>query len=139
MVAARAVILAGLAALVTAPRGAAATPVQCPNTLSVAQSVGAAAPPGWTPSLVDRPRSLAGIAFFDGDPANEASLVPSKERKVKGKDEAVWDFVPGKDEIWVGCRYVDTAIVLGQKLPPTTKQCTVIYGPGMVVDSVDCK
>lgn len=65
------------------PPLAAAAPVECPATLSVSETVSAATPPGWKPSLVDRRRELAGVAFFEGEPAGEVSLAPSKERKVK--------------------------------------------------------
>ena len=120
-------------------RGAAAEPLQCPPALNVAESAAGAVPQGWTPSLVDHPHSLAGIAFFSGDPTQEASLVPDKESKVKGKDQAMWRFTPGQDEIWLGCRYSDTAIVLGRKLPAATKECTIVYGAGMMVESISCK
>jgi hypothetical protein len=115
-----------------------AEPVRCPASITVSQSV-EAPPSGWTPSLVDRPRVLSSVEFFDGDPVHEASLVPDVQRKVKGKEEATWSFQPGGNPIWIGCRYVDAAVVLGKPLPTGTKECKITYGPGMIVETIECK
>ncbi len=78
--------------------------------------------------LDDAPRSLAGVTFYDGPPAEKASLIYDRMTRSKAEQTATWLFTPQKDRpVWVACSYTGTAIELSRSLPPTTTTCSVTY------------
>jgi hypothetical protein len=122
----------------------AADVVRCPPTIDVKQQL-AAPVSGWSIASEELPHQLAGLTFFDGKPAEKASLVPDKQVGIKGKTVASWTFGVSSRPIWVACRYSSTDIVLTQQLPKNIRTCAVTYSTtetiaGLpVIEKVDCK
>ena len=107
----------------------AADSFSCPPTITTGQEL-TAPPAGWKPMLDDAPHDLAGITFYDGPPAEKASLVYDRIERSKGAETATWTFAAKKDRpIWLTCSYAGTAVQLARSLPPETTTCTVVYDP----------
>lgn len=94
----------------------------------------------------DTPHNLAGITFYDGPPAENASLVYDKITRGKGEQTATWSFDPKNErQTWIVCRYAGTAIELARTLPRPTTMCSVVYDTqqaiaGMpVIKKIACK
>jgi hypothetical protein len=108
-----------------APRPASFVP--CPATIQVAQKVGTT-PPGWTASHEKVTPELARVTFFDGPPAEMASLVYDQQQ-AKGNDLILtWTFGDQKQAargIWISCAYSRTTALLQRRLADSTKSCTV--------------
>lgn len=68
---------------------------------------------------------LTFVEFFDGPPAQLASLVPDKETIRFAR----WNFVDQDRHggIWIGCHYSRTRLVMSKKLPIGTQSCLVTY------------
>ncbi len=78
--------------------------------------------------LDEGPHSLAGITFYDGPPAEKASLVYDRMTRGKAEQTATWLLTPAKDRsIWVACSYAGTAVELSKSLPPAIATCSVTY------------
>jgi hypothetical protein len=95
-------------------------PVNCPDSVDVNQQLTAPVS-GWTAMIDDSPPRLANITFYDGRPQQRASLIYDQKMRVAGKETATWHFLPRADpQIWMGCSYTGTGIVLTKALPPST-------------------
>ena len=119
--------------------------VGCPNEITVTQAL-AAPIPGWTAMQDDAPHSLAGITFYDGPPAEKASLVYDQITRSKGQQIATWHFAPqDKRQVWLACSYAGASIELTRKLPANITTCSVTYdsqqhiGGLPVIKKIDCK
>jgi hypothetical protein len=117
----------------------------CPSTIRVRQEL-AAPVAGWTPMEDDTPVQLAGITFYDGPPAEKASLVYDQMTKVGRKQIARWRFTPEAGRpIWVSCNYSGTTIELTRGLPSKTTSCEVTYDPQQqisglpLIEKIACK
>ena len=78
--------------------------------------------------LDDAPHNLAGITFYDGPPAEKASLVYDRMQRSKGEQTATWSFAPQQQrQAWVACSYSGTAMELSRALPPRIATCAVTY------------
>jgi hypothetical protein len=107
----------------------AADSVRCPPTITTRQEL-TATPAGWKPMLDDTPHDLAGITFYDGPPAEKASLVYDRMDRGNAVQSAIWTFAAKKDRpIWLTCSYAGTTVQLARSLPPQTTNCTVAYDP----------
>ncbi len=107
----------------------AADSITCPETINTRQELTAPVA-GWTPMLDNAPRSLAGITFYDGPPAEKASLAYDQITHGKSEQVATWRFAPQTDRrIWMACSYAGTAIELTKTLPPNISTCSVTYDP----------
>ena len=107
----------------------AADGINCPATIATRQEMASPAN-GWTPLLDDTPHNLAGITFYDGPPAEKASLAYDRIQHGKGEQVAVWIFARHEDRrIWLVCSYAGTAVELSRSLPPRVTTCTVSYNP----------
>jgi hypothetical protein len=107
----------------------AADSITCPETISTRQELTAPVP-GWTPMQDDTPHSLSGITFYDGPPAEKASLVYDQITPGKSEQIATWRFAPQTGRrIWLACSYAGTAIQLTKGLPPNISICSVTYDP----------
>ena len=113
------------------PRGNAEA--RCPATIAVEERV-PEAPPGWTPTKGAGGHDLAGVTFYDGPPADGASLVYD-ETATSGDDWiATWRLTPGPRPYWIECRYQGTSMQLARALPPTVTLCRVAYDKRIVKD-----
>lgn len=101
-------------------------PSLCPGTVSVEQHV-AAAPDGWEASLSGAKAQLAMVTFFDGPPAERASLKYDSEEKRKGDWVGTWNFAPNSRGYWIQCAYDSTTVVLSRRLPESVTACKVTY------------
>src|SRR5579863_7566438 len=107
----------------------AAETISCPNSVTTRQEL-TSSPSGWSPMLDDTPHNLAGITFYDGPPAEKASLAYDRFKHGKGEDIATWTFRKQEDRrIWLVCSYAGTAVELSRSLPPQITTCTVSYDP----------
>ena len=124
--------------------GVARAPAQCPAAISVRQQ--AAPVPGWEATYEPGPNHLAVVTFFDGPPAEKASLVFDDEVKAARETRAVWRFPAGGKGIWISCGYEGTTAVLSRRLPVSVRTCTVIYERGVTsaaglpaISGIECK
>ena len=107
--------------------GDAADTVSCPERIVTSQELKSNVA-GWTAILDDTPQSLSGITFYDGPPAEKASLVYDQIRHSKGEDVATWTFAKQEDRrTYLVCSYAGTAVELSRALPPQITTCTVNY------------
>jgi len=105
----------------------AADTINCPASITTRQELTAPAS-GWSPMLDDTPHNLAGITFYDGPPAEKASLVYDDIKHGKGEDVATWTFARQEDRrTWLVCSYAGTSVELARSLPPQTTTCSVTY------------
>jgi hypothetical protein len=105
----------------------AAEPITCPETIRTHQELTAPVA-GWTAMLDDAPHNLAGITFYDGPPAEKASLVYDRMQRSKGGQTATWSFAPQQQrQTWVACSYSGTAMELSRALPLRIATCAVTY------------
>ena len=113
--------------------------LDCPQSISVKESLDQAAPASWSTNIDTAARYLAGVTFFDGPPTENMSISPTKDSPSSKKDRiAYWNFGANETQIWLSCRYLDTGISLSKPLPNKYKGCTVLYGPGGLVKSIKC-
>ncbi len=109
-----------------------------------AAALGGAADGVLCPEKMDG-RRLAAVTFFDGPPAEMASLAPDQESPGRGIFTELWNFPSGSRPVWLVCSYSGTKAVVSRELPRTTKVCTVTYSKSEkmeglpVIQKVDCK
>jgi len=116
--------------------GVAADTIKCPATISARQQLSSQIP-GWTTMEDDTPHNLSGITFFDGPPADKASLVYDRITHGKTEQVATWTFAAQKERpIWLACSYARTSIELTKALPATITTCTVTYDPQQTIDGM---
>ena len=98
----------------------------CPATISVEQRV-SGAPDGWEAAQSDAKPQLAMVTFFDGPPAERASLKYDREEREKRDWTAVWTLAPNARGYWIQCAYDHTTAVLSRRLPAEVTGCRVSY------------
>ena len=98
----------------------------CPAEVNVEQRV-TDPPQGWEPGLSGLKPQLAMVTFFDGPPAERASLKYDTELKQRGNWVATWIFAPSPRGHWIQCAYDNTTAVLSKRLPESVKTCAVTY------------
>ena len=125
--------------------GVAADASLCPSTIRVRQELSASFA-GWTPMQNDAPVQLAGITFYDGPPAEKASLVYDQMMKAGRRQIASWRFATqAGHSIWLSCNYSGTTVELTRSLPSKTTSCEVTYDPQQqisglpLIEKVTCK
>jgi hypothetical protein len=111
-------------AAVPMPIVALAEPYPCPETLAVAENV-TAVPDGWRSVTNQDHHSLAGVSLSEGDPADQATLVPTSNRKQGKTIVATWALPPSKAGYWLACLYTGTGMALAKPLPAGVKSCRV--------------
>jgi hypothetical protein len=122
----------------------AADVIRCPSKIEVTQRL-AVQVPGWSVSSDGMPHQLAGLTFFDDNPAEKASLVPDKQAHSGGKTVASWRFPASVRPTWVACRYTGTDIVLTRELPKSVRTCAITYSTresiegSPVIEKIDCQ
>jgi hypothetical protein len=125
--------------------GMAADATLCPSTIRVRTEL-VAPVTGWTPMQNDTPVQLAGITFYDGPPAEKASLAYDQMTKAGRKQIASWRLPADAGRAtWVSCSYSGTTIELTRSLPPKTTACQVTYDPQQqiaglpLIEKITCK
>lgn len=132
-------IVFALLAIWSLPNLAIGGPLDCPQPITIQESLGQTVPIGWTQHDDASPRYLGGVTFFDGDPSQNRSIAPTHDLR-SGRDHvAVWSFGSSGEPVWLNCRYLDTGISLSKQIPTAYKECRVTYGAGGVVKSIYCK
>jgi hypothetical protein len=125
--------------LTTQVNHAAAETLECPPSISTREVLDKVAPPIWNVDIDVFTRHLVGATFFDGPPASNNSIVPTKDSaSSSGNRIASWDLKTSDAPIWLSCRYLDTGISLSRQLPKTYKECRIFYGPGGRLDAIKC-
>ena len=72
----------------------------CPASIVVEQRAGAV-PEGWEAVHSPFKPQLAFVTFFDGPPAERASLTADSEERPKREWVAIWNFAPNKRGYWL--------------------------------------
>ena len=98
----------------------------CPAMVQVEQSV-TAVPGGWEARQSDAKSQLAMVTFYDGPPAERASLKYDSELKQKQNWIATWTLASSAHGYWIECAYEHTTATLARRLPADATTCTVIY------------
>ena len=114
-----------------------ANDILCPQSLSVSEALVRAVPEGWQLRSSSGARHLAGISLYDGDPAMQVSISPTTDRRMGTKRIASWT-IPAMSSTWLVCRYVGTGLTLTQEISSAFTRCSLIYGPGGVVETFRC-
>jgi hypothetical protein len=116
----------------------------CPTTFEVEQQ--AKAPEGWTLGNDRAPVRLASVTFFDGPPAERASLVYDEQATSGGQWVATWRLGKNPRGFWISCAYEGTTATLSRRLPETVAACRVTYekdvhlGSGLpAIQRIDCR
>lgn len=115
-------------------------PIQCPANVTL-RPHSTAILTEWHVIAEAEVHELENVRFFDGDPEQEAELVPDESTVQR----SVWNFVgDGKRHIWVACSYKATTLMLARQLPMSVRRCVSNYQrrgddapPGKVLD-VQC-
>lgn len=134
-------VLLALATLAAAPSPSL---VDCPPTVAVEQKP-VAPPAGWSAADDGAPHRLTGVTFFDGPPAELASLVYDDQASAEKEWTGIWHFEPSPRGYWIACAYSGTSIVLSRRLPAGVKVCRVTYekergeGPVGEIKRIDCR
>jgi len=112
----------------------------CPAAVSTIQSA-PHAPAAFTVQNTTEPSSFRNVTFFDGPPAEQASLAPESDDGVR----SIWTFDPAAPKgIWVACGYQGTQILLQQKLRAGIRKCIVTFDKNVQIDGfplirdIDC-
>lgn len=116
------VCILGTAALLAAT-GARAE-FTCPSNLEVQQR--AAAPEGWNASYSEQGPRLIGVALFDGQPANRASVKPNLRRQSGRETHLVWNLTYSPRSYYLQCQYDRTTALISAPLPAGTRGCEVV-------------
>jgi hypothetical protein len=101
-------------------------PSLCPEAMNVEQRV-AETPQGWEAGFSGLKAQIAMVTFFDGPPAERASLKYDSELKQRGGWVATWTLASNTRGYWIQCAYDNTTVVLSKRLPETVKTCNVTY------------
>jgi hypothetical protein len=91
---------------------------RCPPTITVDERV-PEHPQGWTVTHRKTGHRMAGVTFYEGAPADGASLVYDETATSGDEWIATWHFTPGPKPFWIECRYEGTTMQLARPLPPT--------------------
>jgi hypothetical protein len=138
-------MLSRAALLLVAALGAEASgpPMDCPRTLTVEQK--AAVPVGWDAAEDGLPHRLTGVNFFDGPPAERASLVYDETAATAKEWTGIWRFEANPRGFWIACSYSGTSMVISRRLPAAVKVCRVTYeqerrdGPVGDLRKIECR
>ncbi|HZP85584.1 MAG TPA: STY0301 family protein [Burkholderiales bacterium] len=118
--------------------------ISCPDRLAVRQQ--AEAPSGWSASYSEIPPRLAGVALFDGPPANKVGL-KHDQRKQSGRDlMLIWNLRESPRSHYVQCNYERTTATIATALPPGVRHCEIVFdtstsypGGAMPVKRMTCR
>lgn len=114
--------------------------IMCPPSIEVQEKLAAEPPNGWNQRTTDGLRYLGGVTLFEGDPKQQASLVPDADRQTTGKDRiATWKFTKSQGPIWLSCSYNGTGITFTRPLSGDVRLCTLNYAPGIVIKKISCQ
>lgn len=125
-------------------QAAATTSLACPAGVPATSISLAAVPSGWTP-YIDGPLYLSAAAPIDGAPERRGQLVPSGERKRKGKTTLSYR-LDGRypDGKWLQCSYgVHGEVTLSRRLDDSVSVCEFTYRKGSKAGQneidIDCR
>jgi hypothetical protein len=103
----------------------------CPATIRVERQKLAAPVAGWSVvSKEPQPHRLQFVTFYDGAPAEEASLAPDRSTRL----QQTWEFLGLERPYWLTCHYAGTSVILGRALPKQIKTCTVTFAANVTID-----
>jgi hypothetical protein len=99
----------------------------CPASLTVKQTP-ITIPSGWEAISGSEPGHLDRVALYLNNPKEGGTLAPDKTDKTKAEETVTWRFVraPG-EEVWLGCVYSGTTVILARKLNSDVSKCVVRY------------
>ena len=106
--------------------------VNCPATIKVEEHLLDSVEEGWTEGRAKELHRLAGVTIFDGNPANQASLIPKSRTISKTQTLATWTFAKER-QYWITCSYSGTAVVLSRAISEKFVSCSVTYSRNVLV------
>jgi hypothetical protein len=126
--------------LVLAYASAHADEFVCPPSITVTEQPASAVGSEWSVRNSGATHPLSHVSFYDGDPKQNASIVPQREFRSGADDVAVWLFGTSDVPMWLACHYRATSLFLTRQLP-LYRECTVRYAPDScdLVRSIRCK
>ena len=104
---------------------AAATPLTCPPTITVAQTISEPVP-GWESVASNRLLAphLINVEIYADHPSKAGALVPDQTSRTNQAELATWNFPPDDGTpYWMACVYADTRVLLVRQIPRQTRQC----------------
>ena len=104
----------------------------CPSQVAVQPQRIAKPISGWSVISSEEPHQLTSIAFYDGDPKENASLAPDQA----GRQRQVWTLAAQSRPYWLSCHYSGTTVVLARPLPAAVRQCVVTYEPSVTLEGM---
>jgi hypothetical protein len=127
--------------LVLAYASAHADELACPPSITVTEQLTSAVGSEWSVRNSGTMHHRESVEFYDGDPNQNASIVPQREFRSGADYVAVWSFGTSDVPIWFACRYLGTSLFLTRQLPRCYRECTDRYAPnnGDLVRSIRCK
>ncbi len=136
--------VAALLPLALQHNAAAADGVTCPAKVSVEQEL-IDKPADWAEAVDSLPTELAGLAVFDGPPAERVQLVQDDDIEADKTWTSVWNLPANPRGYWITCQYANTTVTLSRALPPSATRCEIVrdrmvrFGSGQpVVTSMIC-
>lgn len=105
--------------------------LSCPAAVTVHESVAPAA--GWTTTAEDVQRPFERISIYNGMPGeHEYELAPDNETRAGAIITQTWKLSSYRDmDLFLRCRYRNTAAVLLAELPVTLTICTFRFQTGV--------
>jgi len=111
----------------------------CPAAININEGVAGTPPNGWSVLNQDMLHAPEFVEFFETDPHNQGSLTPEKTELSGNVGYAIWNFEGDGSDLWIGCHYNHSTVMLYRRLAPNIKSCRVTYAPGGVVTTINCK
>lgn len=102
--------------------------VGCPDRLAVEQK--AQAPSNWSVGYSEVPPRLAGVAFFDGPPANGVSLKFDRSKRTGKELVLTWNLQDSPRNHYLQCSYERTTATIATALPRGVRFCEIVYDTG---------
>jgi hypothetical protein len=101
--------------------------VVCPPSIAVTES--AAPIPGWNISTGKVEHAFERISIFNGKPGErEFDLAPDDQKQAGNRIAQTWTLKAYRTmNIFLRCRYHDTAVVLSMDLPPNIEDCKLRF------------
>jgi hypothetical protein len=118
-------------------------PIGCPPQVSVGETVSGPFE-GWSILKGDPVHKLVGLTFYDGNPAENASLAPDSETRSGNSSISSWKF-SGTTSVWAVCRYADTSVTLARDLKNKIRGCSITYNRRLsvsgypVMEKISCQ
>lgn len=104
---------------------------------------------GWTVVAPTGTRWLEHVGIYFGSITDPGALVPDSDKSGIAKETVTWQMPRDKDEndtnaYWIGCSYLDTSVILFQKVGASVTTCVASYdllptGERLRLSAMNCR